>query len=183
MDRLGSWVVIAPARRAGAPGSNPGPGDNVSLKLLKYVICQYNLEYLFLKQNVIFQYYLQSNQYIMFATLQQYFNVFTDKCAHKPRSELVHFHTCSFCTLYADLYMKDQSQVSLCIPKAYVWPHSYTSNKATALLCCSNSICWYSFMFMGITRIKKNLKLEIGVYLTDIRWSDFQPQIFASKAL
>ena len=28
MDRLGSLVVIAPARKAGGPGSNPGPGEN-----------------------------------------------------------------------------------------------------------------------------------------------------------
>ena len=28
MDRLGDLVVIVPARRAGEPGSNPGPGDN-----------------------------------------------------------------------------------------------------------------------------------------------------------
>ena len=27
MDRLGGLVVIAPARRAGDPGSNPGPGE------------------------------------------------------------------------------------------------------------------------------------------------------------
>ena len=27
-------MVIAPARRAGDPGSNPGPGKNFSLKLL-----------------------------------------------------------------------------------------------------------------------------------------------------
>ena len=27
-------LVRAPARRAGDPGSNPGPGKNVSLKLL-----------------------------------------------------------------------------------------------------------------------------------------------------
>ena len=33
MDRLGGLVVIAPARRAGDPGSNPGPGENFSLKL------------------------------------------------------------------------------------------------------------------------------------------------------
>ena len=31
---LGGLMVIAPARRAGDPGSNPGPGANVSLKLL-----------------------------------------------------------------------------------------------------------------------------------------------------
>ena len=29
-------LVRAPARRAGDPGSNPGPGDNFSLKLLIY---------------------------------------------------------------------------------------------------------------------------------------------------
>ena len=34
MDRLGGVVVIAPGRRAGGPGSNPGPGKNFSLKLL-----------------------------------------------------------------------------------------------------------------------------------------------------
>ena len=27
-------MVIAPARRAGDPGSNPGPGENFSLKVL-----------------------------------------------------------------------------------------------------------------------------------------------------
>ena len=31
MDRLGGLVVMAPARRAGDPGSNPGPGENFSL--------------------------------------------------------------------------------------------------------------------------------------------------------
>ena len=35
MDRLGGLVVTAPARRAGDPGSNPGPGEKkFSLKLL-----------------------------------------------------------------------------------------------------------------------------------------------------
>ena len=34
VDRLGGLVVIAPARRAGDSGSNPGPGENFSLKLL-----------------------------------------------------------------------------------------------------------------------------------------------------
>ena len=34
MDRLGGLVVIAPAHRAGDPGSIPGPGENFSLKLL-----------------------------------------------------------------------------------------------------------------------------------------------------
>ena len=28
VDRLGGLVVIVPARRAGDPGSNPGPGEN-----------------------------------------------------------------------------------------------------------------------------------------------------------
>ena len=36
MDRLSGLVVIAPARRAGDPGSNPGPGENFSLILLIY---------------------------------------------------------------------------------------------------------------------------------------------------
>ena len=36
VDDLGGLVVIAPARRAGDPGSNPGPGENSSLKLLIY---------------------------------------------------------------------------------------------------------------------------------------------------
>ena len=34
VDRLGGLVVIAPARAAGDPGSNPGPSENFSLKLL-----------------------------------------------------------------------------------------------------------------------------------------------------
>ena len=34
--RLGGLVVIAPARRAEDPGSNPGSGENFSLKLLIY---------------------------------------------------------------------------------------------------------------------------------------------------
>ena len=36
VDRLGGLVVIAPARRAGDPGLNLGPGENFSLKLLIY---------------------------------------------------------------------------------------------------------------------------------------------------
>ena len=36
MGRLGGLVDIAPARRAGDPGSIPGPGENFSLELLKY---------------------------------------------------------------------------------------------------------------------------------------------------
>ena len=33
IDCLGSLVVIAPARRAGDPGSNPGPGEKNALYL------------------------------------------------------------------------------------------------------------------------------------------------------
>ena len=36
MDILGGLVVIAPVRTNGDPGSNPGPGENFSLKLLIY---------------------------------------------------------------------------------------------------------------------------------------------------
>ena len=36
VDRLGGLVVIVPVCRAGDPGSNPGPGENFSLKLLIY---------------------------------------------------------------------------------------------------------------------------------------------------
>ena len=36
VDHLGSLVVKVPARTAGDPGSNPGPGENFSLKLLIY---------------------------------------------------------------------------------------------------------------------------------------------------
>ena len=36
MDRLGGLVVIAPARRAGDPGSIPGPGENFFSLLLIY---------------------------------------------------------------------------------------------------------------------------------------------------
>ena len=44
VDRLGGLVVIAPARRAGDPGSIPGPGENFSLKLLiKYRFGKYDL--------------------------------------------------------------------------------------------------------------------------------------------
>ena len=41
VDRLGGLVVIAPARIVGDPGSNPGPGENFSLKLLIYIYCIY----------------------------------------------------------------------------------------------------------------------------------------------
>ena len=44
MDRLGSLVVIAPARRAGEPGSNPGSGENFSLKLLIYIHLGMNIK-------------------------------------------------------------------------------------------------------------------------------------------
>ena len=38
MDHLGSLVVIASARKAGDPGSNPGPGENFSPKLITLYI-------------------------------------------------------------------------------------------------------------------------------------------------
>ena len=34
-------MVIAPARRAGDLGSNPGPGENFSLKLLKFTLLDF----------------------------------------------------------------------------------------------------------------------------------------------
>ena len=43
MGRLGGLVVIAPARRARYPGSNSGPGENFSLKLL--IKCEWNINY------------------------------------------------------------------------------------------------------------------------------------------
>ena len=36
-------LVRAPARRAGDPGSNPGPGVNFSLKLLSSLVIYYKL--------------------------------------------------------------------------------------------------------------------------------------------
>ena len=42
VDRLGGLVVIAQARRDGDLGSNPGPGENFSLKLL--IISQFKDE-------------------------------------------------------------------------------------------------------------------------------------------
>ena len=57
MDRLGAFVVIAPARRAGDPGSNPGPGENFSLKLLVYIS---NMSRSVLKQRYCILYYLNT---------------------------------------------------------------------------------------------------------------------------
>ena len=37
MDRLGGLVVIAPAHRAGEPGSNPGPGENFFLLFFNFI--------------------------------------------------------------------------------------------------------------------------------------------------
>ena len=37
MDRLGGLVVIAPARRVGDPGSNPGRAENSSLVIYIYI--------------------------------------------------------------------------------------------------------------------------------------------------
>ena len=36
-------LVRAPARRAGDPGSSPGPGENFSFKLLIYIILRDDL--------------------------------------------------------------------------------------------------------------------------------------------
>ena len=44
MDLLGDLVFIAPARRAGDPGSNSGPGEHFSLKLLIYDLSDGYLE-------------------------------------------------------------------------------------------------------------------------------------------
>ena len=44
MDLLGGLVVIAPARRAGDPGSNPGPGENFFSKII-------NLKFFFIYNN------------------------------------------------------------------------------------------------------------------------------------
>ena len=49
VDRLGGLVVIAPARRAGDPGSNPGPGGNFSLILLLYQFILKNMVNLYRK--------------------------------------------------------------------------------------------------------------------------------------
>ena len=38
MDGLGGLEAIAPARIAGEPGSNPGPGDNCFLKVIEEVV-------------------------------------------------------------------------------------------------------------------------------------------------
>ena len=43
VDHLGGLVVIAPAHRAGDPGSIPGPGENFSLKLLKLQFVDFKL--------------------------------------------------------------------------------------------------------------------------------------------
>ena len=60
MDRLGGLVVIAPARRAGDPGSIPGPGENFSLKLLVLYVLKVFLPpipYFF------FYFYLMTNEF------------------------------------------------------------------------------------------------------------------------
>ena len=49
MDHQGGLVVLAPARRAGDPVSNPGPGENFSLKLLIYDLPDgYSESYIFI---------------------------------------------------------------------------------------------------------------------------------------
>ena len=40
VDRLGGLVVIAPARRTGDPGSNPGPGENFSHIIIFFTYCK-----------------------------------------------------------------------------------------------------------------------------------------------
>ena len=42
VDCLGGLVVIAPARKAGGPGSNPGSGENCSHKLLEKFFIRLN---------------------------------------------------------------------------------------------------------------------------------------------
>ena len=49
MNRLGGLVVIAPARRAGDPGLNPGPGENFSLKLIYDLPDGYSESEIFIK--------------------------------------------------------------------------------------------------------------------------------------
>ena len=50
MDRQGGLVVIAPARRAGDPGSIPGPGESFFLNLLVYDLPDgYSESYIFIK--------------------------------------------------------------------------------------------------------------------------------------
>ena len=52
MDRLGGLVVIVSARRAEDPGSNPGQGENFSLKLLiptcQMVILKAKITYIYI---------------------------------------------------------------------------------------------------------------------------------------
>ena len=50
MDRVDSLVVIEQARRAEYPGSNPGPGENFSLKLLSHYI--YIYIYILSRENI-----------------------------------------------------------------------------------------------------------------------------------
>ena len=52
VDCLGGLVVIAPARRAGDPGSILGPGENFSLKLLIYDLSEGIYEAYHIQQNL-----------------------------------------------------------------------------------------------------------------------------------
>ena len=45
VDRLGGLVVTAPARRAGDPGSNPGPGENFFSYIINIIyVVYYNID-------------------------------------------------------------------------------------------------------------------------------------------
>ena len=54
-------MVIAPARRAGDPGSNPGPGENFFPKLLIYIYIYIYIYHNFLHRE--YKYILSSSFY------------------------------------------------------------------------------------------------------------------------
>ena len=60
-------MVIAPARRAGDPGSNPGPDENFSLKLLK-LLYMYIMVVYFIKIDIyIFKIFPFIDDYLSFS--------------------------------------------------------------------------------------------------------------------
>ena len=59
MDRLGGLVVIALARRAVDPGSNPGPGKNFLKLLILYIY--YIILFLFCKFVTLCLYFMKSD--------------------------------------------------------------------------------------------------------------------------
>ena len=74
MDRLGGLVVIAPACRAGDPGSNPGPGKTFSLKLLIYDLSEgYSKAKISSKHNYLVKYFPQTLNLNIFIFLFIYF--------------------------------------------------------------------------------------------------------------